>query len=102
MSGIRLTTARYFTPAGISIQGKGITPDIIIEQGKFESYNYKRYSESDLNESLDKEKNDNDNEKDKSEKTIDKDDRLSRDYQLKRAIDLAKAISVSRKISESN
>ena len=36
MSGISLTTARYFTPSGESIQGKGIEPDIIIEQGKFE------------------------------------------------------------------
>jgi len=29
-SGLRLTTARYFTPAGISIQAKGITPDIVV------------------------------------------------------------------------
>lgn len=29
---IRLTTARYYTPSGISIQAKGIDPDIIIEQ----------------------------------------------------------------------
>ncbi len=28
--GLRLTTARYFTPAGISIQEKGITPDVEI------------------------------------------------------------------------
>jgi len=29
---IRLTTARYYTPAGISIQAKGIEPDILVEQ----------------------------------------------------------------------
>jgi carboxyl-terminal processing protease len=29
-SGLRLTTARYFTPAGTSIQARGITPDIIV------------------------------------------------------------------------
>lgn len=29
---IKLTTALYYTPAGISIQAKGITPDIIIEE----------------------------------------------------------------------
>jgi len=29
---IRLTTARYYTPSGRSIQAKGIEPDIIIEQ----------------------------------------------------------------------
>jgi carboxyl-terminal processing protease len=30
-SGLRLTTARYFTPSGRSIQAKGITPDIIVK-----------------------------------------------------------------------
>ncbi|MEW5949756.1 MAG: S41 family peptidase [Thermodesulfobacteriota bacterium] len=29
-SGLRLTTARYYTPGGRSIQAKGITPDIIV------------------------------------------------------------------------
>ena len=50
-----------------SIQGKGINPDIIIEQGEFESYEYRSYSESDLKESLDKEE-----EKDNSIVQIDK------------------------------
>jgi carboxyl-terminal processing protease len=31
-SALRLTTALYYTPSGRSIQGKGITPDIIVEQ----------------------------------------------------------------------
>jgi len=30
-SGLRLTTAKYFTPKGRSIHGKGITPDVIVE-----------------------------------------------------------------------
>jgi carboxyl-terminal processing protease len=30
-SGLRLTTARYYTPKGRSIQAKGITPDIIVK-----------------------------------------------------------------------
>ena len=30
---MRLTTARYYTPSGISIQAKGIQPDIIVEAG---------------------------------------------------------------------
>jgi carboxyl-terminal processing protease len=30
-SGLRLTTAKYFTPKGRSIQGKGLAPDIIVE-----------------------------------------------------------------------
>jgi carboxyl-terminal processing protease len=29
---LRLTTARYFTPSGRSIQAKGITPDIEVQQ----------------------------------------------------------------------
>ncbi len=32
-SALRLTTARYFTPKGRSIQAKGITPDIVVEAG---------------------------------------------------------------------
>ncbi len=35
-SGLRLTTARYFTPKGRSIHGKGITPDIVIDPPKDE------------------------------------------------------------------
>lgn len=33
---IRLTTARYFTPSGTSIQAKGITPDIVVQPAKIE------------------------------------------------------------------
>ena len=51
IAGIRLTTARYYTPSGKSIQGQGIVPDIVIEQGNFESKEYKRFSESDLKDS---------------------------------------------------
>jgi len=32
--GIKLTTARYFTPSGRSIQAKGITPDVQVEDAK--------------------------------------------------------------------
>lgn len=34
-SGLRLTTARYFTPKGISIQASGITPDIVVTGSEF-------------------------------------------------------------------
>jgi carboxyl-terminal processing protease len=33
-SGLRLTTAKYFTPKGRTIHGKGVTPDIIVEMPK--------------------------------------------------------------------
>ncbi len=32
---IRMTTSRYFTPSGRSIQARGIDPDIVVQQGKF-------------------------------------------------------------------
>jgi carboxyl-terminal processing protease len=33
---LRLTTARYYTPSGRSIQASGIDPDIVVEQAKLE------------------------------------------------------------------
>jgi carboxyl-terminal processing protease len=33
-SALRLTTARYYTPSGRSIQAKGIDPDIVVSDGK--------------------------------------------------------------------
>ena len=94
LTGIRLTTARYYTPSGESIQGKGITPDITIEQGEFESYDFKSFSEADLKDSLDKDEeviSDN-NEIDKELSEFEK--RLKIDYQLQRAINLVKGISL--------
>ena len=95
LTGIRLTTARYYTPSGESIQGKGITPDIIIEQGEFESFEYKRLSEADLKDSLDKDKNEakNDDESLEEELSI-FEKRLAVDYQLQRAIDLIIGVSL--------
>ena len=94
VSGIRLTTARYYTPSGESIQGKGISPDIIVEQGEFESYDFKRYSESDLKDSLDKDdENANDDNAEENELS-EKEKRLAKDYQLQRALDLLKGLSI--------
>jgi carboxyl-terminal processing protease len=36
---MRLTTARYYTPSGRSIQAKGIEPDIVVEPAKIEKLN---------------------------------------------------------------
>lgn len=36
-SAIKLTTARYFTPSGRSIQAQGIEPDIIVERARIET-----------------------------------------------------------------
>jgi len=97
-TGIRLTTARYYTPSGESIQGKGIMPDIIIEQGTFESNEFERYSEADLKDSLDNEdsENKNDGNSDTDEETGGG-NRLDTDYQLARAIDLIQGIDIYQK-----
>ena len=86
---MRLTTARYYTPSGKSIQAKGIEPDIIVEQGKFETdNNIIEFSESDLRGSLD-------NNKDlELENDDDNNELIKLDYQLARAINLIKALSI--------
>ena len=91
MAGIRLTTARYYTPSGESIQGKGIDPDIIVEQGSFESTEYKRYSESDLKGSLDNEK---DESNENAEEISPQEERLAIDFQLAQAVDLMKGLNI--------
>lgn len=102
-TGIRLTTARYYTPSGESIQGKGIMPDIIIEQGTFESKEFKRYSEADLKDSLDNEDNENKNDEnsDTDEETEEK-NRLDTDYQLARAVDLIQGIAIYQENYQNN
>ena len=99
LTGIRLTTARYYTPSGESIQGKGIVPDIIIEQGEFESFNYKRFSESDLKDSLDK-NNEEELEDNEDNELSEFEKRLELDYQLRRAFDLVQGVSLFNQIQE--
>ena len=94
-TGIRLTTARYYTPSGESIQGKGIMPDIIIEQGTFESKEFERYSEADLKDSLDNEDNENKNDENSdADEETEEENRLDTDYQLARAVDLIQGIGI--------
>ena len=51
---IRLTTARYYTPSGRSIQAKGIEPDIAVQSQRFETVEEaKRRRESDLKGAFD-------------------------------------------------
>ncbi len=99
-SAMRLTTSRYYTPSGHSIQAKGITPDIIVEPAKLEKIkDRERDSEADLKGHLQ-----NDEEKaapapkpesvtevkgSKVEETT-----LEKDYQLSRAVDLLRAIHI--------
>ena len=94
MTGIRLTTARYYTPSGKSIQGKGIVPDIIVEQGVFESFDYQNFSEADLKDSLDKEDKNKNTEESPEEELSEKEKKLKKDFQLQRALDLIRGLSI--------
>ena len=93
---VRLTTARYYTPSGRSIQAKGIEPDIEVLPAKLEVYNLEglTISEAELKNAL---SNDEDGKKSadgKDKGKTDKDDDLQKDYQLLRAVDTVKALSI--------
>jgi carboxyl-terminal processing protease len=49
---IRLTTARYYTPSGRSIQGVGITPNVVVEQTRNPPPHFAPERESDLRHTL--------------------------------------------------
>ena len=65
-----------------------------MEQGTFESFNYKRYSESDLKDSLDKEENNKTNQNTDKESISPKEERLAKDFQLQHALDLIKGLKL--------
>ena len=52
-SAIRLTTARYYTPSGVSIQARGIVPDIEVELARIEAVEGGIVREEDLRGALD-------------------------------------------------
>jgi carboxyl-terminal processing protease len=49
---MRLTTARYYTPSGRSIQGLGITPDVTVRESREEQVSFGGEKESDYNKVL--------------------------------------------------
>ena len=55
-TAIKLTTARYYTPSGRSIQAKGITPDIVVEEPGGESRAFLREADLDKHLANDKDK----------------------------------------------
>ncbi len=99
---MRLTTARYYTPSGQSIQGKGITPDIDVPVAKIEvlEASGKGRREADLrgalrNEEDLKEKKPEEKAKIEAEKfAAAESGKVDEDYQLARAIDLLRGISI--------
>jgi carboxyl-terminal processing protease len=100
---MRLTTARYYTPSGRSIQGKGIEPDIAVEQARIETIKPQRQRfEADLRGALentdakDPDAKDPDDGTSKTKKSDDdkKDADKPDDYQLLRALDILRGIAL--------
>jgi carboxyl-terminal processing protease len=109
-TAIKLTTARYYTPSGRSIQAKGIVPDIVVEDPATASFdNAFRLREADLDKHLS-----NDQGEDKAEapakpaksQSKNKENEggkvevaefgAKNDYQLNQALNLLKGISILR------
>ncbi|MBO0332406.1 S41 family peptidase [Sneathiella sp. CAU 1612] len=87
---MRMTTARYYTPSGTSIQAKGIVPDIEVEQAKLEVLEpLKGRSEADLRNHLD---NGEEAESSANSATEAATKEEILDYQLLRAKDLLKGV----------
>jgi carboxyl-terminal processing protease len=98
--GIRLTTARYYTPSGRSIQALGVTPDVFLEFKSVEESeedNRKTFSEADLEGALS-----NDSLTEAEKEMLRKEEisfqettkRRNKDNQLAHAIDLIEGLSV--------
>ena len=97
---MRLTTARYYTPSGKSIQKTGISPDIVVSTAKIKknmTNNQRR--EADLRgalENTDKEKQNAEADTSKSRRPTAK-ELANTDYQLARAVDLLRGLSLLEK-----
>ncbi|HEB72869.1 MAG TPA: peptidase S41, partial [Nitrospirae bacterium] len=91
--GLRLTTARYYTPSGRQINGVGIEPDIIVKQRAPEAVAEKEKKADEDQSVKEKIKAKTNGEK---PKTVEKAKKrpivnLDKDYQLQRAIGVLKS-----------
>ncbi|MEM9049461.1 MAG: S41 family peptidase [Pseudomonadota bacterium] len=96
---IRLTTQRYYTPSGRSIQALGIEPDILVEERSLqtdEATDRPSRSEEDLRGRLDSALSDEEREQfDEERRRLEESARLrSEDLQLAYALDMLKGLSV--------
>jgi len=87
-SGLRLTTAKYYTPNGTSIQARGIVPDIEVQQSEIkEVQQFDHFREKDLKNHFDTESN---GQQPAHTENIGLDEETRKDFQLMRALDLLK------------
>lgn len=103
-SAIKLTTARYFTPAGRSIQAEGIVPDIVLDHIKVSSVNNKpahSLKEADLSGHLSNGHQENEEQKEskvnenEEQSHADKRAKLAKqDYQLYEAVNMLKGLMI--------
>jgi len=99
-AGLRLTTAKYYTPKGTSIQNTGITPDIIVKlAAKNGVKEHKVLREKDLEGHLKNEQKESvpDDEETAPLEVDDKDD-----VQLQRAIDILKTWDVFKSLPKAS
>jgi carboxyl-terminal processing protease len=93
-SALKLTTARYFTPSGSSIQATGITPDIVLDDVRVESSSsgsVKRVKEADLSRHLD---NGSEDPAETEGDAADKESLAQEDYALYEALNLLKGLTI--------
>ena len=98
-AAVKLTTARYFTPSGRSIQAQGIVPDIVIEQSEVTPSEQRYYKESDLPGHLENpeqtaETTDDSTTTANAEKSPRENDLIRRDFQLYEAHTLLRGVSI--------
>ena len=103
-SGLRLTTAKYFTPKGRSIQAKGITPDIIVESLEITAAEKKdtlSIREKDLDNHFSTEDSEEKvGKKDQPLPAYKIDEKFKDDYQMLRALDLLKGWEILKSMQK--
>jgi carboxyl-terminal processing protease len=97
-AAVKLTTARYYTPSGRSIQAEGIEPDITLARVKLETLDKADFipvKEADLSHHLQNGKGAANGKKEGADKDKEKLD--LEDYSLHEALNLLKGISIIKK-----
>jgi carboxyl-terminal processing protease len=95
-AAIKLTTARYFTPSGRSIQAEGIDPDIklkALEVSKVDDNGIEPLKEADLSGHLENGKGGTKSDK-SGKKDAEEADLETKDYQLYEALNILKGMSL--------